>query len=191
MRAVSLAVLLALAAAFVAGCAPSAEHDYVAESDPALDSLFARLRSAQTPTEAGILEEQIWQAWARSGSATVDVLIERADAADAAGDKALAARYVDEAAAILPSYAGAWYRRSILRYDLDDRSGAIRDIQETLKREPRHFAALTGLGLIYEDMGQERAALEAYRHVLAIHPFVEEARQGVRRLETKIEGVEL
>jgi tetratricopeptide (TPR) repeat protein len=170
---------------------PAAEPEVRRPADPALDGLFAQLRDAPGGAEAAIIEEQIWQSWAQSGSATVDVLIERADYAEAAGDLALARRFVDEATALLPSFPGAWYRRSILRYDQNDRSGAIRDIQETLKREPRHFAALTGLGLIYEDIGQERAALEAYRMAVAVHPFIEEARQGVRRLEPKIDGVDL
>jgi tetratricopeptide (TPR) repeat protein len=103
-------------------------------------------------------------------------------------DKPLALRFVNQATELTPSYAGGWYRRSILRYDADDRAGAIADIQETLKREPRHFGALAGLGMIYEDMGQEKAALNAYRRALEIHPFLDSARQGLQRLEPKVEG---
>jgi hypothetical protein len=42
--------------------------------------------------------------------------------------------------------------------------------------------------MIYEDMGQEKAALQAYRRALEIHPMLESARQGVSRLEPKVEG---
>ncbi|MDZ4776481.1 MAG: hypothetical protein SGJ23_06815 [Alphaproteobacteria bacterium] len=184
-----LAALLLIALPLVACGAPPPSEQTAA--DPALDELFKELLTAPTAAEASVLEEQIWQTWGQSGSATVDVLIERADAAEAAGDKALALSFVDQAAALTPSYAGAWYRRSILRYDADDRAGAIRDIQETLRREPRHFGALAGLGLIYEDMGQENAALEAYRRALEIHPFLDTAKQGVSRLEPKVDGQDL
>jgi hypothetical protein len=40
-------------------------------------------------------------------------------------------------------------------------------------------------------MGQERAALEAYRRALEIHPNLDAARQGVVRLEPKVEGQDL
>jgi tetratricopeptide (TPR) repeat protein len=189
MRRLVLALLLA--AAPLASCGAPAPAEDAGAIDPALDELFKELLTAPTAAEASVLEEQIWKIWGQSGSATVDVLIERADAAEAAGDKPLALSFVDQATALTPSYAGGWYRRSILRYDADDRAGAIGDIQETLKREPRHFGALTGLGLIYEDMGQEKAALQAYRRALEIHPFLDEARQGVARLEPKVEGQDL
>ena len=188
-----LAALLLIAlplAAPVAGCGAPPPSELTA-ADPALDELFKELLTAPTTAEASVLEEQIWQTWGQSGSATVDVLIERADAAEAAGDKPLALSFVDQATSLTPSYAGAWYRRSILRYDADDRAGAISDIQETLRREPRHFGALAGLGLIYEDMGQEKAALEAYRRALEIHPFLDTAKQGVSRLEPKVDGQDL
>lgn len=188
-----LAALLLIAlplAAPVAGCGAPPPSELTA-ADPALDELFKELLTAPTDAEASALEEQIWQTWGQSGSATVDVLIERADAAEAAGDKPLALSFIDQATSLTPSYAGAWYRRSILRYDADDRAGAISDIQETLRREPRHFGALAGLGLIYEDMGQEKAALEAYRRALEIHPFLDAAKQGVSRLEPKVDGQDL
>jgi tetratricopeptide (TPR) repeat protein len=188
MRRLVLAALLA--AAPLAGCGAPPPSDQIAP-DPALDELFKALLTAPTAAEASVVEEQIWQTWGQSGSATVDVLIERADAAEAAGDKPLALSFIDQATSLTPSYAGAWYRRSILRYDADDRAGAIADIQETLKREPRHFGALAGLGMIYEDMGQEKAALNAYRRALEIHPFLDNAKQGVARLEPKVEGQDI
>lgn len=188
MRRLALAFLVAAATLSACGAPPPTEQ---IAPDPALDELFKELITAPTAQEASVVEEQIWQTWGQSGSATVDVLIERADAAEAAGDKPLALSFIDQAAALTPSYAGAWYRRSILRYDADDRAGAIADIQETLKREPRHFGALAGLGMIYEDMGQEKAALEAYRRALEIHPFLDNAKQGVARLEPKVEGEDI
>ena len=65
-----------------------------------------------------------------------------------------------------------------LAYKTQDYPGAIAAIQEALKREPRHFGALVGLGLIYEELGQERAALEAYRAALAIHPTTRSRSRG-------------
>lgn len=159
-----------------------------APSDPALDTLFTQLAEAPDDEAAAPFEAQIWQHWAESGSATVDVLLERAAAAESAGDAELAVQFLDQASDLAPNYAEPWNRRASIAYESEDYAGAIAAIQETLKREPRHFGALGGLGLIYEELGQERAALEAFRAALAVHPHYEAARQGVRRLEPRVDG---
>ena len=135
-------------------------------------------------------ERAIWSYWADSGSPTVNTLLERASAAAAAGDSDLANRFIDEAVDLAPGYAEPWNRRAELAYTAEDYPGAIAAIQETLRREPRHFAALTAMGLIYEELGQSREALEAFRAALAIHPHYERAQQGVQRLEPRVDGRE-
>jgi hypothetical protein len=60
-----------------------------------------------------------------------------------------------------------------------------------LKREPRHFGALAGLGLILQDIGDDRQALEIYRRVLAIYPRMEHIPDAVKRLQEKVEGRDL
>jgi tetratricopeptide (TPR) repeat protein len=157
-------------------------------ADPELDNLFAQLEQSEDATSAASFEQQIWQHWAESGSPTVNILLERAAAAESAGDADLAGRFLDQASDLAPDYAEPWNRRANLAYRAEDYPGAIAAIQETLKREPRHFGALTGLGLIYEELGQQRAALEAFRAALAIHPHYETALQGVRRLEPRVDG---
>lgn len=157
-------------------------------SDPALDALFAQLEQAPDDASAARVEAQIWQHWSESGSPTVDILLERATAAESAGDPELASHFLDQASALAPDFAEPWNRRANLAYAAHDYSGAITAIQETLKREPRHFGALTGLGLIYEELGQDRPALEAFRAALAVHPHYDAARQGVRRLEPRVDG---
>jgi tetratricopeptide (TPR) repeat protein len=157
-------------------------------TDPALDGLFTQLAQAPDADAAAPVEQAIVARWLESGSPTVDILLERAAAAESAGDSDLAIRFLDEATDLAPDYAETWNRRANIAYRAEDYSGAIAAIQETLKREPRHFAALVGLGLIYEELGQQPAALEAYRAALAVHPFYEIAIQGVRRLEPRVDG---
>jgi tetratricopeptide (TPR) repeat protein len=161
-----------------------------APHDPQLDALFAQLKAAPDADAARTVEERIWARWRRSGSATVDILLDRAAAAENAGDRALAAEFLTQAADLAPGFAEPWNRRAVLAYDAHDYSGAVAAIQETLKREPRHFGALTGLALIYEDLGRPRAALEAYRAALEVHPFFAEALRGVARLSPQVEGAD-
>ncbi|MGQ0533342.1 MAG: tetratricopeptide repeat protein [Caulobacteraceae bacterium] len=177
----ALAAALTLAACNAGSSAP-------ARADPELDALFIQLEQAEDPQSAAPIEQAIWARWADSGSPTVNILLERATAAENAGDAELAERFLDQASDLAPDYAETWNRRANLYYSTDDYTGAIAAIQETLRREPRHFGALAGLGLIYEELGQQRAALEAFRAALVIHPNYETALQGVRRLEPRVDG---
>ena len=62
-----------------------------------------------------------------------------------------------------PDYVEAWNRRATLYYLRNDYVHSLEDIQQVLIREPRHFGALAGLGMIMQDIGDEKRALEAFR----------------------------
>lgn len=183
MRNVFVACILALS---LAACGVGGRAHL--RADPELDGLFTQLEQAPDDATAARIESQIWTHWADSGSPTVNILVERAAAAEGEGNSELAERFLEQASDLAPNFAEPWNRRANIAYRAHDYSGAIAAIQETLKREPRHFGALAGLGLIYEEMNQPRAALDAFRAALAIHPHYDIARQGVRRLESRVEG---
>ncbi|MGO8923597.1 MAG: tetratricopeptide repeat protein, partial [Xanthobacteraceae bacterium] len=65
---------------------------------------------------------------------------------------------------------------------------ALADLREVLAREPRHFGALAGLGLILQDIGDDKHALEAYDAALAIDPHLRDLTDTVRTLREKVEG---
>lgn len=192
MNAIQIAMrrfIFALATAFaLAACGPNASAP--TRSDPELDALFAQLEQAPDAEAAAGIEQQIWLRWSDSGSPTVNVLLERAAAAESDGDAELATRFLDQASDLAPEYAEPWNRRANLAYREEDYRGAIAAINETIEREPRHFGAYTGLGLIYEELNRHREALDAYRAALSYHPYYEPALQGVRRLEPRVDGRE-
>jgi tetratricopeptide (TPR) repeat protein len=179
-------VLTLAAAVALASC--GANERAPVRGGPELDTLFVQLEQASDAATATPIEQAIFARWSDSGSPTVNVLLERAAAAETAGDADLASRFLDQASDLAPDYAEPWNRRANLAYAAEDYAGAVAALQEVLKREPRHFPALAGLGLIYEELGQERAALEAFRAALVVHPNYEAARQGVRRLEPRVDG---
>ena len=57
-----------------------------------------------------------------------------------------------------------------------------------LAREPRHFGALAGLGMIMQDLGDDKRALDAFRKALAINPHLERVPDLVKTLSEKVEG---
>jgi len=181
-----LCAAIALAGALSA-CSPKAEGP---PPDPRLDKLFVELRGAPDAEAALKIETQIWERWRSSGSPTVDILLERATIAQAHGQPDLALQLLDEAEGLAPDFAEIWNRRAAIAYEMEDRAAALQAIHETLTREPRHFGALAGLGLIFETLGKQDAALEAYEAALKQHPHFEPARQGQMRLKSKIAGRE-
>lgn len=183
MRQFVFALLFGLA---LAACGAD-ERGQVAV-DPQLEALYVQLEQSADAATAAPIEREIYARWADSGSPTVNILLERAAAADNAGDAELASRLLDQASDLAPNYAEPWNRRATMAYRSEDYAGAVSALQETLKREPRQFAALAVLGLIYEELGQQRAALEAFRAALVIHPNYDLAIQGVRRLEPRVDG---
>lgn len=161
------------------------------ESDAELDELFRRLAGAEAPDEAEAIEQRILRSWARSGSPTVDLLMARAAEAIDGTDFGLAHELLDTVVTLAPDYAEGWNRRATLYYLIDEFQLSIADISRVLALEPRHFGALSGLGLILSEIGEEKQALEAYRRALDIHPFMSGARKAADELSPDIDGHEI
>src|SRR3954470_16994654 len=156
-----------------------------------LDELFARLAAAKDETEANGVASLIERRWMRSGSDTADLLLARSGEAIKDKDYPLAIELLDRVIALQPGWAEAWNRRATAFYLLDDPVSAVADLRQALTREPRHFAALAGLGHVYMANGDKTRALDAYRRALAIHPYLDTVRTTVEHLAPEIDGRDL
>ncbi len=162
----------------------------VAHGDPMsdLDTLFAALKLAPNDTTAKAIESRIWAVWMISGSDTCNLLMARVKAATDADDYDLALKLIDAIIEIKPDYVEAWNQRATIFYMKNDYAHAIADLGEVLAREPRHFGALSGLGMMLQELGDDKDALKAYRDALAIDPHLEHIPDVVRELSQKVEG---
>ena len=172
LPALAFALLLLLAAA------PALAD----QNDPALDGLFSDLKAAQSPQQVRRIETQIWALWFDTGSEEVDRMLR-------AGDIALSTGRFKRSYAILngvierrPDLSEGWNRRATLRYLMGDYEGSIADIDETLKREPRHFGALSGLGLCHLKLGNREEALAAFERALIHNPHMPGVKRNVEHL---------
>jgi len=150
--------------------------------------LLDKLKETADASEAAMLEEEIWDAWLVSGSATVDTLMQRGLDYQKANDLEAARDAFDKAIAIKPDYAEAWNRRAALFFNDGKYDEAIADLETAITHEPRHFGAWTGLAMIFESVERPEAALKAYEKVLDIHPMSQAAEQGKKRLERAVNG---
>lgn len=153
-----------------------------------LDTLFGALKIAPDESSAKAIEDRIWAIWMSSDSDTCNLLMSRVKDATDDKDYDLALKLLDAITTIKPDYVEAWNRRATLHYVKHEYGRALADIREVLAREPRHFGALEGLGLILQDIGDDKHALEAYSAALAIDPHLRNVPDMVKTLREKVEG---
>src|SRR5215468_1026898 len=153
-----------------------------------LDRLFAALKVAPDDESAKYIENRIWAIWLASSSDTANLLMGRAKTATDGNDFDLAIRLLNAIIDIRPDFTEAWNRRATVYYAKKEFGRALADIQAVLAREPRHFGALSGLGIILQETGDDKRALEAYRRALAIHPHIERIPDLIKKLTEKLEG---
>jgi tetratricopeptide (TPR) repeat protein len=153
-----------------------------------IDFLLGALRNAPNKDAARFVEGRIWALWSRTPSDTANLLMTRAKTASDAKNMDLAIQLLDAIIKLKPDYIEGWNRRATIYYAQNRYSEALSDIREVLKREPRHFAALAGLGMILQEMGDDTRALAAYRRALEINPHLERIPDRIKSLTEKVEG---
>ena len=153
-----------------------------------LDFLFGALKVAPDAESAKLVEGRIWALWLASGSDTTDLLMSRVKSAMDGKDNQLAIQLLDAVIALRPDYVEGWNRRATLYFANKDFGRALADIRQVLAREPRHFGALAGLGVIMQEFGEDKLALEAFRRALAVNPHLDKIPEFVKTLAEKVEG---
>ena len=153
-----------------------------------LDFLFEALKVAPDAESAKHIEGRIWAQWMASGSDTANLLMTRVKTATDARDTDLAIKLLDAIVEIKPDYVEAWNRRATLHYMRKDYTRSMADIREVLAREPRHFGAISGLGMILQEFGDEKRALDAFRQAVAIHPHLQRIPDLIKTLTEKVDG---
>ncbi len=160
-----------------------------AEDTGKLDELFTRLLTAEAD-EAGRIETEIWIEWRKSGSPALDLLLQRGLDAMNLGDFDQAIEHFTAVIDHDPDFVEAWNARATAYFYRGDFGPSLADIGHVLAVNPRHFGALSGLGMFLESTGQPDRALKAYQAALAIDPHLAGAVEAVERLSTD-QGQEL
>jgi len=168
--------------------APSKLPKVGADRTRGLDFLFGALKAAPDEASAKHVEARIWAVWMQTPSDTAALLMLRAKAAMDAQKTDVALKLLDAVVKLRPDYIEGWNRRATIYYLKNDYAHSLEDIQQVLIREPRHFGALAGLGMIMQDIGDERRALEAFRKALAVNPHLDRVPELVKTLTEKVEG---
>ena len=140
--------------------------------EAALDELFAELKQVRSESEAAAVQARIWDVWMQSGSPTIDLLMTRSVEAMEGGDLPHALVLLNEMVELAPDYPEGWNKRATVLYYLGEWRLSLADIAQTLSREPRHFGALSGLAMIFDDRGDIIQAEIARAQIHALMPLV-------------------
>lgn len=184
LNLVVAALLLVLAGLFAA--APPS----LAADKARLDGLFDQLAEAEAAA-ASQIEAEIWIEWSKSGSASMDLLLNRGREAMGQGDLDTAIGHFTALTDHAPDFAEGWNARATAYFQRGDLGLSVEDIARTLTLEPRHFGALVGLAMIYESMEKPDRALAVYQQVLAIHPHADGVTEAIERLKADTKGTDL
>jgi tetratricopeptide (TPR) repeat protein len=203
LMAIALACLVPAMAAAADSPAPSRAQALAAlkKSDPnerrlgalALESvgrmedagaLVAALRDSDDVVRA-IAEEALWAVWSRSGEPRVDDLFKR-------GVSEMNGEHFSEAIAtftrvieLKPDFAEGWNKRATAYYLAGEYQRSLADCDEVIKRNPRHFGALSGYGQIHLRLDQPDKALEYFRRALEVNPNLDGVQTLIRSLEAR------
>lgn len=199
VRAVALTLLLF--------AAPAAAHADRARDLTDLDnraSVEARRRAAEALGQSGTMgdlpalvralrdtdpgvrassEASMWEIWSRSGDEEVDRLFTLGLAQMTASQGEAAVQTFSRIIRERPDFAEGWNKRATLYYLLGDYERSLADCQEVMKRNPYHFGALSGYGMIYLRLGEPETALGYFQRALAINPNLETVEETVHMLQ--------
>ncbi|MCO5126486.1 MAG: tetratricopeptide repeat protein [Rhodobacteraceae bacterium] len=158
--------------------------------DADLDRLYGELADPDNRDWARV-QADILREWSKSGSAAMDLLLQRGQDALSLGDFDAAIEHLTALIDQAPGFAEGWNARATAYFHAGYLGPSLVDIQHTLALNPHHFGALAGLGMILEATGKTDAARRAYAASLAIHPHQDGIRQALDRLEQESSGIEL
>ncbi len=147
-----------------------------------LDALFADLADPETKNWQ-IVEQDIWREWSRSGSAAMDLLLQRGRAAMAADEVPVAIGHLTALTDHAPEFAEGWNALATAYFQAGEFGPSIDAIKHVLALNPRHFGALSGLGSIFESLGYDEDALAAYKAALVIDPHLDGVAEAISRIE--------
>jgi tetratricopeptide (TPR) repeat protein len=180
-----VAAATALALLLIAGWGELAIAD---QDDPRLEGLFERLQTTSNPAEARGLEERIWRLWLDADDAGLNRLMQQGILAMSDHRYTAALEAFDRMVEQAPEFAEGWNKRATVHFLMGNWRASVRDIQQTLALEPRHFGALFGLGLIYDALEQPQAALRSFEATLALNPHSDSTRQRIEQLREQLRG---
>lgn len=157
------------------------------QTDDRLRSLFDDLKMSTDAAQASSIESRIWQLWLEAPDENASLLMSQLTQAMSSGQLNLALQLSNQLVDSAPEFAEAWNKRATIHYLMGEDDLSVADIRETLSLEPRHFGAISGLGLIFLRQNNMESALDAFEQVLVISPASSSAKRSAERVRQELD----
>ena len=156
----------------------------LSKADSKTQTLLDQLGRTQSMDQANPIVQELWKEWtAAHKNEKEKTLMAEGIAAMSKGNLDRAENLFTKLIEINPDFTEAWNKRATLRFMAWDFEGSLKDVEKVLALEPRHFGALSGLGMIYLRLGEPESALKAYEDLLKIFPSNADAIQKIISLK--------
>ena len=131
-------------------------------------------------------EVAVWVLWGRSGDPEVDRLLQSGIQRMEAGEMGRAVEAFTRVTEQKPDFAEGWNKRATAYYLMGDFDQSLKDCDEVIKRNPQHFGALSGYGMIYLRLGELENALEYFQRALEINPNLKGVEESIELIRYKL-----
>ena len=157
-----------------------------------IEILLDQLAHSENPSSAGLIRRKIWSLWLegyidRANKNKIDEALDLFNAGKLEKAKIAFSEIIE----LDPDYVEGWNKRATVKFLLGDFYGSLKDIEEVLKRQPRHFGAISGSGLIHIHNSNFREAYKCYKRLTEIDPHNEDGKRFLPMLENKLYGKSL
>ena len=146
--------------------------------------LHQRLRD-ESDLVRSYAEQGLWLLWSRSGDPRIDAVMAQGGEQMQAGRYAEAIKIFTSVIRAKPQFAEGWNKRATAYYLAGDYDKSIADCGEVLKRNPKHFGALSGMGLVYTKLERYDEALKWFRKALDVNPNMAGVEMNIELLKQK------
>jgi tetratricopeptide (TPR) repeat protein len=172
------------------GLCALAQAQTPAERQAATGRMLDALKAAPNEQAAARLESQLEQTWLRAGSPAVTLLMSRGLRSLQAGQDNEALESFSDAITLQPDISEAWHQRALARYHAGDVNGAIHDLEQTIRLEPRNFFAFRTLAEIAAARDDWKGAYGAWQKAMELNPKTPGGEDRLRLLKRKAVGEE-
>ena len=157
------------------------------DRDIRLNQLFEQLKKSNNASLAFEIEMKIWNIW--STHPTHDSLTQslaKGSGLISKGELEAAYKIFSTIIESAPDWPEGWNKRATVLYLMGRYQDSLKDIDEVLKRESRHFGALSGQGLVQTKFKNYEKAIQSYQAVQKIYPSLRAAKVMIPQLEKLI-----
>ena len=152
-----------------------------ADADLVIEALYDSDAEVRLHAEAAV-----WQLWSRSGDAEADRLLKSGIQRLEDGQLRQAVEVFTRVTERKPEFAEGWNKRATAYYMLGDFDHSLKDCAEVIKRNPQHFGALSGYGMIYVRLGRLETALGYFERALEINPNLKGVEESIKLIREKL-----